>query len=114
MKKTIILVCFLFIFSGFLAADPAEEKYGDYIVIKYLINERDFDRAEALIDAYLKKHPDDPFILTEKAYLLTDIKNNSNEAVRFLEKAGGSYPGYYYANYLHARILFSFHWLKFF
>jgi len=107
MKKTIILVFILFIFSGSLAADPGEEKYGDYIVIRYLINERDFNRAETLIDSYLKKYPDDPFILTEKAYLLTDIKNDNKEAARLLEKAEESYPGYYYANYLHARILFS-------
>jgi tetratricopeptide (TPR) repeat protein len=107
MKKSIILVYILFIFSGLFAADPGEGKYEEYIVIKYLINERNFKKAETLIDAYLKKYPDDPFILTEKAYLLADIRNDPKEAVRLLEKSGESYPGYYYANYLHARILFS-------
>lgn len=107
MKKIIIFIYVLFISCGLLAAGPDTNKYEEYIVINYLMNEKEFEKAGVLIDNFLKKYPDDPFILTEKAYLLKDIKNDHKRAVALIKQAKEIYPGYYYANYLHARLLFA-------
>lgn len=107
MKNIIVPLCVLFLFAGLFGADSIHSKFEDYIIIKYLLNEREFKRAESLMDSFLKKHPEDPFILTEKAYLLNDIKNDKDEAIKLLEKSIEIYPEYYYSNYLHALALFS-------
>ena len=83
-----------------------DPKYEAYTTINYYLYLYDFEKAEALIDAYLAKNPDDPFILAEKAYLLKDIKNEHGEAVTVLKKIHKIYPGYYYANYLMAALLY--------
>ncbi|MCX6580315.1 MAG: hypothetical protein NT166_09025 [Candidatus Aminicenantes bacterium] len=81
-------------------------KYEAYIAINYYLNLFDFEKAEALVDDYLAKNPDDPFILSEKAYLLKDIKNEHGEAAAALKRVKAIYPDYYYANYLLASLLF--------
>jgi tetratricopeptide (TPR) repeat protein len=89
---------------------PAEEignPYESYLEINYLLNLNDFGKAEALIDRFLEKHPEDPFILTEKAVLALNIKNDTDAALTLLGKALAMYPGYYYSNYLLASILFT-------
>jgi len=106
-RKITVPVCIFFVIATLFGADAIDSTYEDYIIIKYLINEREFARAESLIDDFLKKYPDDPFILAEKAYLLNDIKNDKDEALKLLEKSREIYPEYYYSNYLHALILFS-------
>lgn len=83
-------------------------RYEAYTVINYYLNLYDFDKAESLIDEYLAKNPDDPFILTEKAFLLKDIKNELGEAAAVLKKVKAIYPDYYYANYLLASLLFMY------
>ncbi len=81
-------------------------QYEAYATINYYINLFDFDKAESLIDDYLAKYPDDPFILTEKAYLLKEIKNEHGEAVAVLKRVKALYPDYYYANFLLASLIF--------
>ncbi|MCU0290060.1 MAG: hypothetical protein MUF15_27200, partial [Acidobacteria bacterium] len=84
-------------------------KYEAYTKINFYLYRYDFEKAEVLIDAYLAQTPDDPFILAEKAYLLKDIKNEHGEAVKILKKIQRIYPGYYYANYLMASLLYLYH-----
>ncbi len=81
-------------------------KYEAYTTINYYLNLYDFEKAESLIDDYLTKNPEDPFILTEKAYLLKDVKNEHGEAAAVLKRIKAIYPDYYYANYLLASLLF--------
>ncbi|MCI0470458.1 MAG: tetratricopeptide repeat protein [Candidatus Aminicenantes bacterium] len=107
MKKSLALVSIFIIIPGLFAAAPGENRYENYIVIKYLINERNFAKAGDYIENHLKNYPDDPFVLTEKAFILYEIKNDRQGAVKLLEKAGETYPEYYYSNYLQAWILFS-------
>lgn len=83
-------------------------KYEAYTTINYYLNLYDFEKAESLIDEYLAKYPDDPFVLAEKAYLLKDIKNEHGEAAAVLKKVKAIYPDYYYANYLLASLLFMY------
>jgi tetratricopeptide (TPR) repeat protein len=88
-----------------VAASPNPS--GDYLVIKYLLHLNEFERAETLINRYLETNPQDPFILTEKAYLLSQVKGKFDEALQCLEKSTAIYPDYYYANYIKAFILFT-------
>ncbi|MDQ1351977.1 MAG: Tetratricopeptide repeat protein [Acidobacteriota bacterium] len=83
-------------------------QYEAYTTINYYLNLYDFDKAEALIDEYLANNPEDPFILTEKAYLLKDVKNEHAEAATVLKRVKAIYPDYYYANYLLASLLFMY------
>lgn len=85
------------------------DKYEAYTTIKYYLNLYDFEKAENLIDNYLEKSPEDPFILTEKAYVLQAVKNKPREALTLLKKSIAIFPGYYYSNYLYASILYLFH-----
>lgn len=89
-------------------SDTPGAQYEAYTTINYYLNLYDFDKAESLIDDYLAQYPDDPFILTEKAYLLKDIKNEHGEAAAVLKKVKAIYPDYYYANYLLASLLFMY------
>ncbi|MCP5051097.1 MAG: tetratricopeptide repeat protein [bacterium] len=85
------------------SADP----YESYMAIKYRMNLEQFDKAKHLIDRFLKNHPDDPFILTEKAVVAMKQDGSSYIAEALLEKARAIYPDYYYSNYLLAYVLFS-------
>ncbi len=105
MRKAAILICIFLIYIGLAASEP--EKYEDYIVIKYLMDSEEFDRAETLLDRYLQKYPHDPFAMVEKAYILKNVKNNRQGALQLIEKSKEIYPGYYLSNYLQASILFS-------
>ncbi|MCP4217904.1 MAG: tetratricopeptide repeat protein [bacterium] len=91
------------------AETPKYENYKAYITINYHLNLHDYEQAEKTIDAYLESHPDDPFILTEKAFILENIKNEHKQALKYLKKAMASYPEYYYSNYLYASILYLSH-----
>lgn len=92
--------------GGPIATSKLGSKYEAYTTINYYLYLYDFEKAETLVDAYLAKNPDDPFILGEKAYLLKDIKNAHREAVMVLKKIQQIYPDYYYSNYLMASLLF--------
>ncbi|UCH94063.1 MAG: tetratricopeptide repeat protein [Candidatus Aminicenantes bacterium] len=83
------------------------KKYESYLFIKYLLHLNEFEKVEAVINQYLEKYPHDPFILTEKAFLLSEVKGKFEEALQLLKKSKTIYPDYYYANYLHAFILFT-------
>ncbi|MCK4763370.1 MAG: tetratricopeptide repeat protein [Candidatus Aminicenantes bacterium] len=107
MKKITALVSILFLCSALWGGETAKNNYEDYIVIKYLLTSGDYTGAETVIDNYLKKYPDDPFILTEKAGILKNIKNDYKNALKLIEKSKKIYPGYYYSNYLHASLLFA-------
>lgn len=102
MKKILILISIFVISSGLLGINS----YKNYITIKYLLNLNKYDKAEALIDLFLNKNPEDPFILTEKSFILLNIKKNIKGALSLLEKSLEIYPDYYYSNYLYASILF--------
>ena len=102
-----ILICICF-FSFFLAAEDAG-RYEAYSTINYYLDTYEFEKAETLIDHYLGKYPEDPFIMTEKAFVLKNIKNKHREALALLKKALAIYPEYYYANYLYAHLLFMYH-----
>jgi tetratricopeptide (TPR) repeat protein len=80
--------------------------YEAYLKVNYYLNLYNFKKAEVIIDDYLKKNPQDPFILTEKAALLKNIKNDFKNSSKFLKKSLSLYPDYYYSNYLYASILF--------
>jgi tetratricopeptide (TPR) repeat protein len=84
-------------------------KYEAYTTIKYYLNLYDFEKAENLMNHYLEKYPEDPFILAEKAFVLNSIKNKPGEALTVLKKSLAAYPGYYYSNYLYASVLYLFH-----
>jgi len=105
MKKLVFFTLICSITFGLLALKPSH--YEDYIIIKYLINLGELDNARTVIDKYLKTSPDDPFILTEKAFVLKNLKNDRTEALKILSRAAEIYPEYYYANYLRASFLLS-------
>jgi tetratricopeptide (TPR) repeat protein len=86
---------------------PQTDSYENYLIIKYWMHQNDFQNALNYIDRYLETHPDDPYILTEKAFLLESVKKDHEAALELLRKAESAYPGYYYATYLHAYILFA-------
>jgi tetratricopeptide (TPR) repeat protein len=83
------------------------KQYENYLVIKYLIHLNQYEKAETVINQYLEDYPDDPFILAEKAFLLSEIKGKTEEALQLLKKSKSIYPTYYFANYMHALILFN-------
>jgi len=82
------------------------KQYESYLVIKYLINLNQNEKAKAAINKYLEDYPHDPFILAEKAFLLIDEKGKTAEALELLKKSKAIYPGYYFSNYIQALILF--------
>ncbi len=90
--------------STFTVTEPAQ--YEAYTTVNYYLNLYDFNKAESLLDKYLEKFPNDPFLLTEKAFILKNLKSDSQKAVLLLKKAIKHYPTYYYSNYLYASILF--------
>lgn len=106
MKKVKVLFCFCF-FSLFLVAQDAG-RYEAYSTINYYLDTYEFEKAENLIDYYLGKYPQDPFILTEKAFVLKNIKNKHKEALDLLKKTIAIYPEYYYSNYLCAHLMFMY------
>jgi tetratricopeptide (TPR) repeat protein len=83
------------------------KQYESYLVIKYLIHLNQYEKAETAINQYLEDYPDDPFILAEKAFLLSEVKGKIEEALQLLKKSISIYPTYYFANYMHALILFN-------
>jgi len=107
MKKATFLFCLYLITVGLMGIDT--EKYEAYTTIKYYLNLYDFENAENLMNQYLGKYPEDPFILAEKAFILNSIKNEPEKALSLLKKSLAAYPGYYYSNYLYASILYLFH-----
>ena len=107
MKKITILLCLFITTGGLVGIDSG--KYEAYTTIKYYLNLYDFEKAENLMNHYLEKYPEDPFILAEKAFVLNSIKNKPREALTLLKKSLSAYPGYYYSNYLYASILYLFH-----
>ena len=83
------------------------DRYENYLLVHYFLHQEQYDKAEALIDQYLQKNPDDPFLLTEKAFILSEIKGKHEEAMNLLKKSLVIYPDYYFSNYLYAFILFT-------
>lgn len=118
INKIYILLCLLVIpglmsqpyLKGMGDINPdmkSRKQYESYLVIKYLIYLNQHEKAKAAINQYLEDYPYDPFILTEKAFLLADEKGKTEEALQLLKKSKAIYPGYYFSNYLQAFILFS-------
>ena len=83
------------------------KQYESYLVIKYLLHLNQYDKAETAINQYLADYPRDPFILTEKAFLYSEVKNKTEEALLLLKKSKNVYPDYYFSNYMQALILFN-------
>jgi tetratricopeptide (TPR) repeat protein len=83
------------------------KQYESYLVIKYLIHLNQYEKAETAINQYLEDYPHDPFILAEKAFLLSEVKGKTEEALQLLKKSKTIYPDYYFANYMQAIILFN-------
>lgn len=112
MKKVTVLICICFLvlfLAGEDAADAADAgRYEAYATINYYLDSYEFEKAENLIDFYMGKYPEDPFILTEKAFVLKNIKNKHREALTLLQKALAIYPEYYYSNYLCAHLMFMY------
>lgn len=106
MKKVKILICICFFFLSLAAEDAG--RYEAYSTINYYLDTYEFEKAENLIDHYLGKYPEDPFIMTEKAFVLKNIKNKHGEALALLKRAIAIYPEYYYSNYLYAHLLFMY------
>jgi tetratricopeptide (TPR) repeat protein len=119
VKKITALACFCFLAvwvvgNGSSQVPPDTDTntdvlfpFEEYLIIKYLLHLHAFEKAETLIDKFLEKHPHDPFILTEKAWLAYKVKNNPDEALKYLKKSKILYPNYYYSNYLLASVLLS-------
>lgn len=111
MNTSSFFLLFLLIVTGGLPGmgidNHDSSTYESYLAIKYYLHLYEFKKAETLIDRYLAKHPEDPFILTEKAFLLQHLKNDRQKALELLEKSRSIYPGYHYSNYLQATILFA-------
>lgn len=108
MKKIVLLLCVCFLALATAGEDADPGRYEAYSTIKYHLSLYEFGKAEELIDRCLVLYPEDPFIMTEKAYILKDIKNKHREALDLLKKALALYPDYYYANYLYAHLLFMY------
>ena len=114
MKKILFLFCFVLqvlampgsLLPDIEAANPNPDAYENYLTIKYHLHLYEFHKAEALIDQYLEKHPDDPFILTEKAFLVEHLRNDRQRALKLLEKSKSVYPDYFYSNFLQASVLY--------
>ena len=83
------------------------DRAGCYLRIRFYIHLNQLEGAERLIDEYLAKHPQDPFILTEEAYILFQLKSDPEGALKVLAEVDEIYPLYFYADYLHASMLFS-------
>lgn len=118
MKKILVLiVCVLSGVMVITAVGGSETMAGvptvsknisqDYLIINYLLRLNQFEKAADHIDRYLEKNPDDPFILTEKAFVVLNLNKDANNALELLKRAKTVYPDYYYSNYLHGSILFS-------
>ena len=105
MKKVILWICFFFTAVGLVGIENST--YEKYLIVKFLLNQNELKKAETEIDLFLKKHPDDPFLLTEKSLILMTIKDDNKGALEFIKKSIEIYPNYYYSNYLMASILFS-------
>ncbi|MCP4156126.1 MAG: hypothetical protein GY757_50870 [bacterium] len=84
-------------------------RYEDYAVINYYLELNDFDKAAELVENCLQKFPEDPFLLTEKAFILHDIQRKRGDAIKVLKKSLALYPDYYYSNYLYGSLLFLEH-----
>jgi len=83
------------------------DRYEAYLLTRFYLKLNQFEEALTVMDRYLENYPDDPFILAEKADLLQQMDNQSEEAVfGLLKRALQSYPDYYYANYLLGSFLF--------
>ncbi len=82
------------------------EQIEAYMAVKFYLKLYAFNDAEGVVNSYLEKYPNDPFLLTEKAYLLKNLKNEFHQARKILEKAHTIYPKYYYSNYLYASLLY--------
>lgn len=106
MKKIIVLLCLCLLTLASSGEDAG--RYEAYSTINYHLDLYEFGKAEELIDHYMSIYPEDPFILTEKAFILKNIKNKHREALELLKKALAVYPQYYYANYLYADLLFMY------
>lgn len=117
IKKIYILLC-LVVLPGMMSQPQLKgmgdinmlknpKQYESYLVIKYLIYLNQYEKAETAINQYLEEYPHDPFILTEKAYLLSEVKGENEEALQLLKKSKTIYPDYYFANYMQALILFN-------
>lgn len=85
----------------------ADEQLEYYLRVRFYLNLNQPEEAENLIDKYLAKYPQDPFILTEKSYILNQWKGDIDGALQLLRQAVDIYPRYYYSNFLYASILFS-------
>jgi tetratricopeptide (TPR) repeat protein len=110
LKAVLMILMVSFVTPNFGEITPNSEPgtpYENYLKINYFMNLNDFDQAEILIDSFLAKYPKDPFILTEKAFLLQNVNNKPFKAIEILEKVRSIYPEYYYSNYLLASILFT-------
>jgi tetratricopeptide (TPR) repeat protein len=103
----LVLALLLPSFGNMLPGRDLKNTYESYLKINYYLNLNDFDQAEELIDKYLAKHPKDPFVLTEKAFLLQNVGNEPFKAMEILENVRAIYPSYYYSNYLLASLLYT-------
>lgn len=83
------------------------DRDGCYLRIGFYMNQGRLEEAEKLIDECLATYPRDPFILTEKANILFQSKGDSEGALKVLAEVDEIYPLYFYADYLHASMLFS-------
>ncbi len=90
-----------------LSGQTVDTPYDAYLEINYYMHLNQPEQAEELINRFLEKYPDDPFVLTEKAYLLQNVKNDTEAATALLEKAITIYPEYYYSNYLLASLFYT-------
>lgn len=118
IKKIYILFCLVVIpglmsqphlsGTGHINTDMKTPKqYESYLVIEYLIHLNQYEKAETAINQYLRDYPHDPFILAEKAFLLSEVKGKTEEALQLLKKSKSIYPNYYFSNYMQALILFN-------
>jgi tetratricopeptide (TPR) repeat protein len=117
IKKIYILIC-LVVIPGLMSQPHLRgmvdinmmnnsKRYESYLVIKYLIHLNQYEKAKTAINQYLENYPHDPFILAEKAFLLSEEKDKTEEALQLLKKSKAIYPDYYFANYMLALILFN-------
>lgn len=118
IKKIYLLLC-LVVITGLMSQThlgsmehinpdmKTRQQYQSYLVIKYLLHLNQYEKAETAINEYLEDYPHDPFILVEKAFLLSEVKGKNQEALQLLKKSKAIYPDYYFANYMQALILFN-------
>lgn len=103
-RWTVLTVALLFGALPLAAAPDEANAAHDFIMARLAANDGEFDRALQLIDRVVRKDPDDPIVLFERASILVDAQKFSRGEAE-LRRITQKYPEFYDANRLLGRLL---------